>query len=43
MMPQNFNNQLLVTVIAFTESESSFVMNDRWNNQFLDIKTLKSK
>ena len=42
MMPQNFNNQLLVTVITFTESESSFVMNDRWNNQFLDIKTLKS-
>ena len=44
MMPQNFNNQVLVTVITFTESESSFVMNDRWNNQFLDIKrALKSE
>ena len=43
MMPQNFNNQLLVTVITFTESEFSFVINDRWNNQFLDIKTLKSE
>ena len=29
MMPQNFNNQLLVSVITFTESESCFVMNDR--------------
>ena len=38
MMPQNFNNQLLVTVITFTESESSLVMKDNWNNQFLDIK-----